>query len=127
MHRGQGGAPYDGPWQLVMARSSDRGGSWEEAVIADDVIPTERFIVFTPPSPSVAVDASSGRVHVAFQDGRLGDADVYTWSLPSDGSEWEGPRRVNDTPQRGTSQYRPQLSVGAEGQVRRPLLRPPRG
>ncbi|MDQ3870370.1 MAG: glycoside hydrolase, partial [Chloroflexota bacterium] len=32
-HRGRGGAPYDGRWQLVLARSSDRGATWKQSVV----------------------------------------------------------------------------------------------
>jgi hypothetical protein len=117
-HRGRGGPPYDGDWQLVMARSTDRGGAWEESVVEDQLVPTERFIVFTPPFPSPAVDPDSGRVYAAFQDGRAGDADVYVWSLPPGGSRWSVPVRVNDTRQGdGTSQYLPKLSVAPDGRL----------
>ena len=55
-HRGRGGAPYPGRWQLVMARSTDRGATWKESLVDDEIVPTERFIAFTPPFPSLAVD-----------------------------------------------------------------------
>lgn len=117
-HRGQGGAPYDGPWQLVMARSTDRGETWGESVVDDSVVPTERFIVFTPPSPAIAVDRPGGRVYAAFHDGRHGDADVLLWSLDPGAADWRGPVRVNDTPRRdGTAQYLPALSVAPDGRL----------
>ncbi len=117
-HGGRGGPPYDGRWQLVLGRSTDRGETWTESLVAEGLVPTERFIVFIPPFPSLAIDASSGRLYAGFQDGRLGDADVMVWSLPPRGSEWEGPSRVNDTPQRdGTSQYLPKLSVAPNGRL----------
>jgi hypothetical protein len=116
-HRGRGGPPFDGRWQLVLARSRDRGATWSELPVKDQLVPTERFIAFTPPSPSVAV-AKDGRVYAAFQDGRLGDADVRLWSLPAGGTSWEGPTRVNDTPERDkTSQYLPEVSVAPDGRV----------
>lgn len=117
-HRGRGGPPYDGDWQLVLARSTDNGATWRESVVESKITPTERFIVFTPPFPSLAVDRDSGRLYAAFQDGRNGDADVMLWSLASGGSEWSGPVRVNDTPQRdGTAQYLPELSVAPDGRL----------
>jgi hypothetical protein len=117
-HRGRGGAPYDGPWQLVLARSTDGGESWEESVVEEELTPTERFIVFTPPYPSLAVDQDTGRLYAAFQDGREGDADVYLWTLDSGNGEWEGPTRVNDTTEGdGSSQYRPQLAVAPDGRL----------
>ena len=117
-HRGRGGPPYDGDWQLVLARSTDNGATWRESVVERRLTPTERFIVFTPPAPSIAVDPSSGRLYAAFHDGRHGDADVMLWSLPEGGSEWSGPVRVNDTPrQDGTAQYLPALSVAPNGRL----------
>jgi hypothetical protein len=116
-HKGRGGAPYDGNWQLVLARSTDNGGTWKESVVDDTITPTERFIVFTAPSPSIAVDPDSGRTYAAFHDARAGDSDVYLWSLP-EGGEWTGPVRVNDTPKGdGTAQYLPELSVAPNGRL----------
>ena len=117
-HRGLGGPPYPGPFRLVLSRSLDGGATWEESVVEDRLVPTERFLVFLPPFPSLAVDGRSGRVYVAFHDARLGKADVWLWSLPAGGSTWEGPTRVNDTAERdGTSQYLPKLSVAPNGRV----------
>lgn len=117
-HRGQGGESYNGRWKLVMGRSRNRGRSWQESVVADDLVPTERFVVFTPPFPSIAVDGHSGRVYAGFQDGRLGDPDVWVWSLPQGASDWDGPTRVNDTRERdGTAQYLPMLAVAPDGRL----------
>jgi hypothetical protein len=117
-HRGQGGAPYPGTWELVLARSTDRGGTWEESVVDDEIVPTERFIVFTPPVPSLAVDREDGTLYAAFQDGRAGDADVLLWRLEPGAGEWSAPVRVNDTPREdGTSQYRPEVAVAPDGRV----------
>jgi len=117
-HSGVGGEPYPGTWKLVLARSRDQGATWSESVVEDRLVPTERFIAFLPPSPALAVDRQSGRVYAAFQDGRLGDADVLLWTLPANGEDWRGPRRVNDTRRGdGTSQYLPKLSVASDGRL----------
>ena len=117
-HRGRGGEPYDGEWQLVLGRSTDNGETWSESVVDDSVVPTERFVVFTPPTPSIAVDRDSGRVYAAFQDGRDGDADVRLWSLPGGDGQWSEPTRVNDTPANdGTAQYLPTLAVAPNGRL----------
>jgi hypothetical protein len=117
-HRGRGGPPYDGKWQLVLARSTDKGATWKESVVDSSIVPTERFIVFTPPFPSLAVDRSSGKLYAAFQDGRDGDADVRLWSLADGASAWTKPVRVNDTPTGDdTAQYLPKLSVAPNGRL----------
>ncbi|HUP71178.1 MAG TPA: sialidase family protein [Acidimicrobiales bacterium] len=117
-HEGKGGEPYVRTWSLVLARSSDGGSTWKESVVEDQVVPTERFIVFLPPYPSLAVDAQRGRVYAGFTDGRLGDADVWVWSSSDLGATWRDPERVNDTA-RGdnTSQYRPRLAVSPDGRL----------
>ena len=126
-HKGRGGAPYDGNWQLVLARSTDNGGTWKESVVDDTITPTERFIVFTPPSPSIAVDPDSGRTYAAFHDARarrFGRVPVVAArgrrvdrararQRHAEG-RWDGavPARAVDRAQRPP---------------RRPVLRPPRG
>ena len=117
-HENEGGPPYPGRFTLVVARSLDRGRTWEESVVDDRVVPVERFIPFLAPFPSLAVDPRSGRLYVAFHDARLGDPDVWVWSLGSGDEQWTGPARVNDTPPRdGTWQYLPQLDVAPSGRL----------
>ena len=115
-HGGNGGPPYPGSWQLVLARSNGEGG-WRETVVEDDLVPTTRFIVFLPPLPSIAL-GDDGRVYAAFTDGRLGDADVYVWASRDEGATFQDPIRVNDTKRRdGTSQYLPKLALAPNGRV----------
>jgi len=117
-HRGRGGPPYRGRWSLVVARSKDRGVTWEHSVVDERIVPTERLIAFIPAFPSLAVDDASGRLYASYEDGRLGDPDVWLWSLGRDREAWEGPTRVNDTPERDrTSQYRPKLDVAPDGRL----------
>jgi hypothetical protein len=117
-HGGQGGPPYPGRFTLVLARSRDRGATWRESVVDDRIVPTERFVIFLPPFPSLAIDPRSGRIYAGYQDGRLGDPDAWVWSLPRGASRWEGPVRVNDTPRRDhRSQYLPQLAVAPNGRL----------
>jgi hypothetical protein len=117
-HQGRGGPPYPGPFKLVLARSLDRGRTWAESVVEDRLVPTERFIAFLPAFPSIAVDGSDGRVYAGFHDGRLGDPDVLVWSRPDGAAVWDGPTRVNDTPERdGSAQYLPKLAVAPKGRL----------
>ena len=117
-HEAVGGPPYGGRFSLVLARSTDRGATWAESVVDDGVVPTRRFIAFLPPFPALAVDRRSGKLYVAFEDGRDGDPDVRLWSLAPGASAWSRPVRVNDTPRRdGTYQYLPKLAVAPGGRV----------
>lgn len=117
-HDGEGGPPYPGPFRLVLARSLDRGETWEELVVDESIVPIDRFVVFFPPFPSVAIDPRDGRIYAAFHDARLGDPDVWLWSLPPSGDSWEGPARVNDAREGDdTWQYLPQLAVAPDGRL----------
>ncbi|MBW3649769.1 MAG: glycoside hydrolase, partial [Actinobacteria bacterium] len=117
-HEGRGGEPYPGPWSLVLARSGDEGRTWDTTEVDGALVPVERLLVFLPPAPSLAVDRTSGRVYVAFHDGRLGDADVWLWASGDGGRSFSGPRRVNDTrPRDGTWQYLPRASVAPDGRL----------
>ncbi len=117
-HGGRGGAPYPGHFTLVLTRSLDGGSSWAESVVDSQLRAIHRFVVFFPPSPSVAV-AKDGRIYAAFHDSRDGDPDVYLWSLsPGGRSRWEGPTRVNDTNERDRSwQYLPKLALAPDGRL----------
>jgi hypothetical protein len=118
LHGGRGGPPYSGRFKLVLARSLDGGQSFAESVVDERVVPTERFVAFLPAFPSIAVDPSNGRIYAAYHDARLGEPDVLLWSLAARGSAWQGPVRVNDTPERdGTAQYLPKLAVAPDGRV----------
>lgn len=115
-HKGLGGPPYQGPWELLLARSDDGGQTWTESTVSDDLTPTERFLVFLPPFPSLAVHGD--RVHAAFHDGRLGDADAWLWTSPDEGASWDSPVRVNDTPEGdGTTQRLPTVAVAPDGRL----------
>ena len=117
-HRGRGGPAYAGHWKLVMARSRDRGATWTHSNVDERIVPTERIIPFIPPFPSLSVDRTTGRLYAAYEDARLGDPDVWVWSLPRGGARWQGPTRVNDTPERDrTAQYRPKLDVAPDGRL----------
>lgn len=115
-HEGLGGPAYPGPWELVVARSSDGGRTWSEVTVDGGLVPIERFLVFLPPFPALAVHGD--RVHVAFHDARRGDPDVWLWSSTDGGRSFREPVRVNDTADGdGTSQYLPQLDMAAGGRL----------
>ena len=118
-HNGEGGKPYGGRFRLVLARSIDGGATWGESVADSAIAPIDRFVVFYPAYPLIAVDQHGGRVYAAYHDARLGDADVSLWSLPGDGgTSWRGPVRVNDTRRRdATAQYMPRVAVAPNGRV----------
>ncbi len=116
-HGGRGGPAYAGRYTLVLARSRDGGAHWDESVVDDRLMPLSRYVVFLAPAPSVAVD-NAGRVYAAFQDVRLGDPDVWLWSLGPGASRWSRAVRVNDTRLHdGTSQYLPKIAVAPDGRL----------
>lgn len=111
-HDATGGPPYSGRFSLVLARSREGGREWEESVADDAVVPTERFIAFLPPAPSLAIGAD-GALHAAFHDARAGDADAWVWTLPAGAAEWRDPVRVNDDGHAG-AQYLPQIDAAGD-------------
>lgn len=115
-HGGRGGPPYQGPWELLLARSDDGGRTWTESTVSDELVPSERFLVFLPPFPSLAVHGD--RVHAAFHDDRLGDTDAWVWTSEDRGASWGDPVRVNDTPEGdGTTQRLPKVDVAPGGRL----------
>lgn len=117
-HQGRGGEPYPGAWRLIMATSVDNGATWSESVPAPRLTPTERFVAFLAPFPSVATDRSGDNVYVSFADGRRGDSDVWLWASSDGATTWDAGRRVNDTPVGdATSQYLPRLAVAPDGRL----------
>ncbi len=117
-HDSTGGPPYRGRFSLVLGRSTDGGATWQQSLVDDRIVPTRRFIAFLPPVPSLAIDRDSGRIYVAFEDGRASPSDVLLWSLARGASTWRGPTRVNDTPARDRSwQYLPAIAVAPDGRL----------
>ena len=117
-HEGEGGEPYPGSWSLVLARSDDDGASWHETVVEEELVPTERFVVFEAPTPSVAVDPRNGWIYAGFHDGRLGDPDVWIWTSRNEGASFGAAARANDNPTGdGTSQHLPALAVSTDGRL----------
>jgi hypothetical protein len=117
-HEGRGGPPYPGAFSLVLARSVDSGATWNETVLSDTIVPSERFLAFLPPLPSLAVDHTSGEVYIAYHDARLGDSDVWMWKSSNGGESFSPPLRVNDTKERdGTTQRLPKLAVSPGGRL----------
>ncbi len=112
------GPPWEEPFALVVARSSDDGRSFSAGVeLESGVVPTRRFLVFLPEFPSIAAGPGD-RLYVAWADGRNGDEDVFLRRSEDGGRTWEPPVRVNDGRRGdGTSQYLPRVSVAPGGRV----------
>lgn len=111
------GPAWPEPFGLVVTRSTDGGATFTSGVeIESGVVPTDRFLVFLPPFPSIAAGPDRS-LAVGWSDARNGDADVFLRRSP-DGERWTESVRVNDNPQGdGTSQYLPVVDVAADGRV----------
>jgi hypothetical protein len=109
---------YEGTFSLVLARSNDRGTSFEPGKVVDDaVVPTGRFSIYLPPAPAFAI-ARKGDMVAAWADGRSGDADILLRRSTDVGATWSGPVRVNrGTPGDGVPQDLPAVGVAPGGRI----------
>ncbi len=112
------GPPVDGPFALVLTRATDGGRTFSAGTeVESNVVPARRFVVFLPPSPSLAA-GHDGALYVSWSDGRNGDEDVFLRRSTDNGATWAPPVRVNDNRVKdGTSQYLPRVAVAANGRV----------
>ncbi len=117
--QGTAGPVHDGRFSLVLARSTDSGKTFDsEEVVDDDLVPTERFLVYLPQFPSIAIDPRNGSLYIAWADGRNGDSDVFLRRSADGGRSWSNPSRVNDDKVgSGARQYLPRVSVAPTGRV----------
>lgn len=112
------GPAHPGPFSLVLTRSDDGGSSFSPGVeVEAGIVPTERFLVFLPESPSLA-GGPEGVLYAAWHDGRNGDDDVFVRRSDDGGASWTEALRVNDNPLHdGTDQYLPQVAVAPDGRL----------
>ena len=119
---GRPGPIHKGRFSLVLARSSDQGRSFSTAsVVEPEVVPSERFLVYLPKFPSVAVDPERGDIYVAWSDaknasGRNSNWDVFVRRSGDGGRTWSKRNKVNDDGTR-RFQYLPQVAVAPGGRV----------
>jgi hypothetical protein len=112
------GPVFEDPFALVVTRSTDGGKTWTAGdEFESGVIPTRRFLVYLPESPSLAV-SHDGTIYATWMDGRDGDEDVFLKKSSDGAKTWSAPIRVNNNPKGdGTNQYLPRVSIGGGGRV----------
>lgn len=118
-YRGLEGPVWEGTWSVVATTSRDGGRHFApEVVVENGVVPAERvMLIFTMPPPALAAD-STGRLVIAWQDARRGDADIVTARSTDGGASWRGPVRVNDDPVgNGATQSLPQVAFSPGGRL----------
>jgi hypothetical protein len=113
------GEIHQGAFSLVMSRSTDGGATFSDTGLVEDaVVVAERFLVFVPRFPSLAIDPRGGTLYVAWSDFRNGDADVFVRRSDDRGEKWSATVRVDnleDSPRQ--QQYLPKLAVAPNGRV----------
>lgn len=117
-YQGLEGPTWEGPWELVVTSSENRGDSFEPGEAVAQVTPHERImVIFTTPPPAVAA-GPDGEVCVGWADARHGDADVLVRCTTPDGRSWREVAQVNDDPRgNGVVQKLPALAVAPNGRV----------
>ncbi len=113
------GEVHQGAFSLVMSRSTNGGATFSDAgVVESTLLPSERFFVFVPRFPSLAVDPRDATLYVAWSDARNGDADVFVRRSDDRAESWSARVRVDnaeDSPRQ--QQYLPKLAVAPNGRV----------
>ena len=98
-----------GNWDVYYAQSSDEGRSFSQPVTVDFETTGAAH-----GHPVLAV-GPNGRVHIAWEDRRNGNWDIY-YAHSDDGETFSPPVRVNDDAT-DRDQARPALAVGRDGSV----------
>ncbi|HSH58917.1 MAG TPA: sialidase family protein [Acidimicrobiales bacterium] len=117
--QGLPGPVHTGKFSLVLARSTDAGRSFSTVGVAEDgVVPSERFLVYLPSFPSLAIDPKNGSLYVAWSDPRHGDSDVFVRRSDDGGRTWSEPVTVdNDKANPRQRQFLPRLAVAPNGRL----------
>jgi len=118
-YQGLDGPPWDSPWSLVVASSTDGGAHFGTGVVVDDgIVPPDRvMLIYTMPPASLVADRLGG-LYAAWHDARNGDWDVFVRHSTDGGRTWAGAVRANDDPLHdGRHQYLPRLSVAPDGRL----------
>lgn len=111
------GARRQGRFTLLLARSTDGGRTFAPGVVVDqNLVPTQRFLVYLPVFPAIAVGPSN-RLYVAWADGRSGIDQVFLRVSTDGGATWASPQLVSGALPHGQSAWLPQLSVAPNGRV----------
>jgi hypothetical protein len=82
----------DGRWNIVLSTSRDGGATWHRVRVNDDV-PCANHM-----TPSAALDARSGRVHVIWVENRAGRGGVAYASCESGGARCAPNESISDEP-----------------------------
>nr|MBA2725045.1 exo-alpha-sialidase [Actinomycetota bacterium] len=91
------GDVYAGTFELVLAHGDVEGGAFEESVVEAGVVPYERFLVYLPKFPSLAMDPSSSVLYAGWSDARDGDPDVFVRRSEDGGATWSEPVRIHES------------------------------
>ena len=98
------------PSPLLMARSDDRGSTWEQMEVG------QAHLVMEEPLAAVSPDGQV--LHLAWADGRNGDLDVFFARSSDRGATWSEPLRVNDDEVGNRrSQKWPRMKVAPNGRI----------
>jgi hypothetical protein len=119
----------DGKRDLALVRSSDRGATWSAPASVAGIVPApladpySTYLIQPNPSlailPSVAVDPSTGQMHVVWADGRFstGEMMAVNYTTSADGGvSWSSPVKVGSTPDRVPA-FVPGVAVLPDGTV----------
>lgn len=104
--------PFHGHFSLILARSYD-GRHFTQRVVDSNVEPTGPFLIYLPPQPALAEDASGKAIAVAWQDGRFGAPDVLLRTSGDRGATWRAPVMLNVRERNASAAILPSVAFGS--------------
>ncbi|MHB8719746.1 MAG: hypothetical protein ACYDAC_12785 [Candidatus Dormibacteria bacterium] len=107
-YQGTGTVAYGGHVAIVLAELS--GGAVHELSVAEPSLRLARVLpVYLPPTPALAIDASSGNVYVAYEQGTVSGGTIVLRRSLDGGRTWQPPQRLDSGA--GTERRLPALGV----------------
>ncbi|MDQ6823398.1 MAG: glycoside hydrolase, partial [Candidatus Eremiobacteraeota bacterium] len=109
--------PFQGKFSLLLARSTNHGASFAESLIDSNVVRAAPFLIYLPPLPALALDATGQNIFAAWQDGRGGAPDILLRHSTDSGKTWSRLARLNQRSTDPSEALLPALSVAADGRL----------